>query len=968
MKGVVGIALTLVLLASLTVGLAGAPAGADPGTLKFTTLALPQVGPDGGYWAYPDANVGPIAVSPDGGILFAAVEDTAYDVWALMRSNNGGYSWRDLTGFTDPHKIVDVVVSPDYADDPTVFVATENFVYQSVDGGSHFFQMNQGWATETITDLDVALDGRGRLAIMVGTESDVYVLSTATGMTWQAQEIGTTYDVLTCAFSPFFADDEGIVAVVTDGTETLVRFAFFYTAGGGGWGADIGDASIKAANGEDIASTGACIGFPDDFDAWGIDNNICFVGIDATDVDPLGDVYKIKLGRSSATDLDIRGIITTMQLTETNIYSIDVCGDAEAASILVGTDQGVYRSTDDGGDWSGADKSPTGEMAQVLMSPDFLTSDIAYAATSGTDTSAFSRTSDGGNSWNQISLIDYGHLTDGYTVESLAAAGYNADGTLRMVTHASQGSAVFERTGGHWERIYFADNDVSQVIVNGKDTLFAVDKTAGKIYRSSDMGATWTKTITTKNNLSAVCAVSPTTLYTGHEDGGLYYSTRSGVGWTPANDTLGGVVVIISVKGDVVLASNLDGDVFISSDGGETVNMVGAGKGFLATFDYKFADNNIIYAAGADGVWKAEVDLDNPGDAEWSQEKAISASSPAVTLPPSGVLYVTDDTPVGDESNGGLWRSAGSFEQVTKGLADTDIVGLLDADVFPTVLFFMNSAADYNKQVLVYSDTLDCPVTLASPADGAAGVGNLYTGQNVVNAALVWEKMGDATSYQYQVALDADFNTVVDFGFTAGQLAPLALSPNATYYWKVRVAAEGPIGAPLFTPWSDTFKFKTAIGATAARPALQAPGAGATDVALSPTFEWSGIGWADKYEFQLATDPATYADGYFTEPLVALVGNNSLVSTAWKCDIALDYEGRYYWHVRAIGVDTSTPWSDVGTFTTMAKAAPPVTPGPAVVVPPADVITPAWIWAIVIIGAILVISVIVLIVTTRRVP
>ncbi|MBA7691431.1 hypothetical protein ES703_99975 [subsurface metagenome] len=410
--------------------------------------------------------------------------------------------------------------------------------------------------------------------------------------------------------------------------------------------------------------------------------------------------------------------------------------------------------------------------------------------------------------------------------------------------------------------------------------------------------------------------------------------------------------------------------------------MVGAEKGFLASFDVNFTDNGIIYAAGEGGVWEATVDLDSPAAAEWSQILAdVSCNSPAITLPPSGILYVTEVTQNAIEDASSLRRSVNptapvpTFEQVIKGLATTedvvtDVVGLVDADVFPTVLFFLDTAA---SKVLMYTDTLDSPVTLASPADGAAGVGDLYVGQFDVKAALVWEKMSGASSYQYQIAIDEDFNTVVASGFTAGQIAPLALSPNTTYYWQVRVAAAEndtttAVGAPLFTPWSETWKFKTAIGATSARPALEAPGAGTTDVALSPTFEWSGIEWSEAYEFELGTDPATTAGGYFSTPLVSLIGANAVVSTAWKCDITLDYETRYYWQVKAIGVDTETPWSDVGTFVTMGVPPEPVEPVEPLIIPPAEQITPAWIWAIVIIGAILVIAVVVLIVTTRRTP
>jgi len=274
----------------------------------------------------------------------------------------------------------------------------------------------------------------------------------------------------------------------------------------------------------------------------------------------------------------------------------------------------------------------------------------------------------------------------------------------------------------------------------------------------------------------------------------------------------------------------------------------------------------------------------------------------------------------------------------------------------------------------MFTDILNVGVPLVTPEADATGVGLLpenMMGDVYPVITFAWEEMAGATSYQYQVSIDAAFKTRVLSGFTntLGLIVDNTLLSNTTYYWRVRVADQGSLlGAPLISPWSATYKFKTAIGPTMQRPLLQAPDAGASDVPLSPTFEWSGIEWADVYEYELALDPTTTAGGYFGTPLVALVGNDSLVSTAWKCNTTLDYETRYYWHVKAIGVDTDTPWSDVGTFTTMSKAAPPTTQVPPVVVQQPDVITPAWIWAIVIIGAILVIAVIVLIVTTRRVP
>jgi hypothetical protein len=1104
---ILGVALTLVLLASLTAGLATVPAGAATSNLKFTKLSLPIVEDwsdhdefvesEGDFWATPGVDLGPIAQTPDGEILFAAVADYPYSAWPtwcdMLKSTDGGYSWVP-TGFWDEwddagdtSAIVDIVASPDYNEDTTVIVATRYFVYQSVDGGKNFVNMEDSPPWVNIRDLDVALDDRGRLAYMIAGRrgnfsilptSDVFVFSTDTGLQWQPQlidydddgdgvyDVGDgdiDYDVLACAFSPFFADDGGIMAVVTDGTLTRMRFSIGNIQDGGGWGTDIMDATFVTANLVPFESRFACIGLPDDFDFFGIGNNICFVGLYSEAgyqdlANEEGDVYKMLLkeaGTSKAVDLDIRGILTTLAPTATDIVSIDVCGPAEAANILVGIEDCnlgtapehflVYHSEDSGDSWAPAAKPPTGgdkvspaffdeAKTRVLMAPDFCDSGIAYASTRG-DTSALSRTTDGANSWNQISLIDFadgGYMVPAFT--GLSAAGYNAAGTLRIVMQGTEG-AVFEtnNAGKNWERIFsYANpgvtNGIDQVKVFDDNTMFAVDKSdpaAGYIWRSSDAGATWPKKITTKPDLTTASFVSPTTLYTGHDDGGIFWSTKSGVGWTKPDDSEvpDTPIKVLIVMGDIILVSTGDGMGFVSSDGGETVERIGVnnpgdagadGDAALVTPDFNFANNNLIYCAviigGEDniadapdgGIWRTELNLADPASTLWERIDDIqppapynyanvTAGSPVLCLPPSGVAYVFNQETVVTEDadeDGGIWRSTNAssdvdgvvppyWEKENKGLNAGDGLALLDVDVFPTTLFAWNPNAvmgtgDYWEQVVMFTDTLDSGVTLAMPTADETGVGLLPEGYVYPEVTIAWEEMAGATSYQYQMAIDPNFKTMIPpgCGFTTSlAVGSIELNPNTTYYWRVRVAADGSlIGAPLISPWSETWKFKTAIGASMARPDLQAPWPGEPDVPLSPTFEWSGIEWAEVYEYELAIDPATTAGGYFTEPLVALVGTNSLVSTAWKCDMTLDYNTRYYWHVKAIGVDTDTPWSDVGTFTTMGVPPEPPEAQPPVVIPPAEKITPAWIWAIVIIGAILVIAVIVLIVTTRRVP
>jgi hypothetical protein len=1117
LKGVLGIALTLVILASLTVSLAGAPAGAASSNLKFVKLELPKVedftydnpvefaDSEGDFWCTPGVDLGPIARTPDGGILFAAVADGKYMMsnwFHVLKSTDGGYSWT-ATGFweawwgdiadltpDDGTPIVDIVTSPEYGDDTTLAVASRNYVYVSDDGGKTFVKLDAPWSTATINDIDVTIAEDGDLALMVGAnDGDVYVAKGLLSWTPQLIPGAISTNVLACKFLPTFADDGniGLSAIVTntvpDPDTTTMTFSFANIRDGGEWGDDIANAPFTNASGIAFGSEAASIAFPDDFDAFGVGNNVCFAGIVQSgslgeihlDTEDGSDAYKVvckEAGTSSATDLDVRGVLTTLLPTATAITSIDVCGDAESATILVGTDAinlgdtptywSAYISDDSGDSWVPSMKCPTGGAdywygdpdksglaffrvnTRVMMGPDFCSDGLAYASTWGWMTDAFQRTTDGGESFNQISIIDYGSGTEGYAIipsTGFNPYGYNADGTLWMITQVdSTNGALWGRLdGNHWERILsYATPGVTDTlkrldILGDGSAMFATDLAKGLIWRSTDMGATFLKKITTKMPLTTVAPVSATTLYTG-STGEIWWSTRSGTGWTKPDDSeipASAAIINIGVAGDIVLVGAVGG-VYISSNGGDTVEKVGTDSPFggatIATKDLGFAGNGILYAVspGSPDVMRTAVDLDNPHDAEWIKiddyqdstggtvynDANFAAGGPAITLPMNGILYVADASPVNKEytsdtgtplNAGGLWRSVNPtfdtdgavppyFERENHGLDDYDMVGFLGADLkpptlAPTFFFGVSNYGDpeaeppgtvnqtpYYDQVVMFTDILNVGVGLVIPEADATGVGLLP--ENMVGdvypvVTFAWDEMPGATGYQYQVSIDPDFKTRVLSAFTGdlGVIVDNRLLSNTTYYWRVRVADEGSlIGAPLISPWSPTYKFKTAIGPTMQRPLLQAPLAGELDVPLSPTFEWSGIEWAEVYEYELALDPATTAGGYFSTPLVALVGANSLVSTAWKCDITLDYSTRYYWHVKAIGVDTDTPWSDVGTFTTMGVPPAPPTTQPPVVIPPAENITPAWIWAIVIIGAILVIAVIVLIVTTRRVP
>ena len=181
-----------------------------------------------------------------------------------------------------------------------------------------------------------------------------------------------------------------------------------------------------------------------------------------------------------------------------------------------------------------------------------------------------------------------------------------------------------------------------------------------------------------------------------------------------------------------------------------------------------------------------------------------------------------------------------------------------------------------------------------------------------------------------------------------------------------------PRGEPILSRYSETWSFTTGLAEAEWHPFYNpgnvAPEPGASDVNRTPAFQWNAADWATGYEFELSGSPETGADGYFATPMKSFTGANALTGNVYLYDGTLDYDGTYYWHVRAVSKTSESEWA-TGVFT--IGSAPATTPAPTTTAAPAPVvveeIAPAYIWVIIGVGAALVIAVIVLIVRTRRV-
>jgi len=885
------------------------PVFAEPDTVKWSRVNIPTQGKAGGWVLAAGSDIQHLTRASNG-TLYAYGKGLTY---TLYQSADNGYSWSAIGKVQD--EIVDIAIAPDNV----VYYTTSSQLYKSVDGVSKFIALpgpgGAGANNIEITSLDISALG-SNVIIVVGTKDadngdhgGIYLLDEADPFTWTDTSLGN-YDVYGLTFSPNYPTDRQLIAVVSDETHTFITTDF----AGAGWGATIANAKIS-----NLVPVSAGIAFPEDYDPSTIASY--FVAIDSGV--GKGDVYRVE--NSMAIGLNI-GV---------DVSGLAVSGDRARANLIAGaaatTD--VYFSHDGGRTWQRSTKPPTGgSKTCIVTAPDRI-----YAATSGTD-SAFSHTTDGGATWNQLSLIDT-TLVD--IVDLAPSPVYSEDETIFMITSGSvKGSLWRSLSEDTWERVFSSSLATIDTIERlrlppqydiDNQIVFIAGTSNGNptIWKSTDNGQTFARRSLTFP-LNAWAVVDDTTLFIGSFDGSnglVYLSTNSGLGYSEGAIAGGQSLSSIALspnyaKDKTILVGNSDGWVFWSEDNGlsfESLPQDATSKplsgNISVAFDPDYADNNTVYAASDsadEGVYRFIVGR---------SDKWESIDSPAggmigqLLASAEGTLYATNF-----KANGGMERCLNptyplgpNFETVTKGLDDgATLIGLW---LCGNQLWSIDST---NTRLITYIDSLVQPITLTSPADEAIGMGMIINDM-VKNISLDWETLPGATEYKWQLNYDTDFSSIpAGFeGNTRGSSAQLPeLDPTTTYYWRVRATE------PVLSPWSDKWSFTTSFGTEAYAPQLESPQAGATSVPVRPIFQWSAIAGADGYELVVSTEAAV------DNPTILKTGTFALPTTAWQANIELDYDTTYYWKVRAVGSNTYSPWSAVSAFTTESAPSNPSNPPP----------------------------------------
>ena len=476
--------------------------------------------------------------------------------------------------------------------------------------------------------------------------------------------------------------------------------------------------------------------------------------------------------------------------------------------------------------------------------------------------------------------------------------------------------------GVSWQRVYQTNSaglsSIDRFTVAKNGTLFVAGSSTNgpDCLKSIDNGQTFTE-------FHLPVSIDSTAGFVALNDQNFFFTSfdgsRSRV-WRTLNGTTFDSTVISSTPlsllylspnfttDNTLVAAGADGNVYISTSGGLAFTALQQspliGEICLA-FSGDYSSSKYIYAASASagsGIWRMKV-----GEPSWTRVDAGLPSGTMVSglaVSPSGVIYGASANQV-SSSNGGLIRKTvinPTWESARDSLqSGTTLWGIQEQG---NKLYSLDTT---NNRIVTYTDTLASPVELISPAPAAPGIGT-FSSSSVGNIDITWRNPGGASSFQWQLSDIADISVVRFEGTTATETTRLkGLDPGTTYYWRVRATG------PLSGPWSTVLSFTTALGA----PVLTTPALGVTVQIMLPPFQWQPATGAKSYELMLSTT----SDFHILTASVTSIGGN-----AWQPLIGLLPSTGYFWKVRAIGTNTSSPWSAVSAFTTSAPATTTVPP------------------------------------------
>lgn len=252
-------------------------------------------------------------------------------------------------------------------------------------------------------------------------------------------------------------------------------------------------------------------------------------------------------------------------LSATSVRAL-VIGLAMPSTLYAGTDGGVYKSTNGGGNWVNAGLISTDVSALVI---DPVTPATLYA---GSDRGGVYRSTDGAGSWSPVNT--------GQTQPQVIALAI--DPTTPNILYAGTHSYTNQRTMRYYP---------------------------GNVLKSTDGGRSWSSVIAgyTYYRTLAIDPVTPATLYVGTSEG-FYRSADGGGSWSTTEAGLGGSTVFalaVHPMTTTILYAGTNDGVYKSLDGGR--NWISVNTGLTNTDVRALAIDPAMPSTVYAGTWGSGV-------------------------------------------------------------------------------------------------------------------------------------------------------------------------------------------------------------------------------------------------------------------------------------------------------------------------------------------------------------------------
>jgi len=512
---------------------------------------------------------------PYGGWIGALVVTSDGVVFAggdrgLYRSTNNGDFWEQVIHGLPPGKYISNLA---ISRNGTIFAAVENCVYRSTDKGNSWQLTNSGLPTSQIYVLTI--DGNDRVFVSEGI-------------------IGTTGGI-------FFSSNGGDSWTQID--NGLPQYAALRSLVVNGSGHVFVGASSGIYRSTDLGNS------------WNkINTGFKGTWINALTINSKGHIIAALYDGiyRSTNNGDSWSRIGTAGTFYPRIFSRDRSGN-----LLAGVFKGIVRSTDDGDTWTNLGSGmPYSDVYAITFSP----IGTMYSGTSG----GVFRSMDGGMSWTRASA--------GLANTSIRALAVSPSGSV----FAGANIDIFrsDDDGVTWK---LASKGlelgwINTIVTSGASTVFASGSTGGRIFRSTDNGASWNGIYLNQNLFLAqtfcLAINSHGHIFAGVELGGIFRSTDNGDSWAQLNtgtsqNTYFHALAINSREHIFAGATRgtIGGPsapgVYRSTDNGDSWMLDSSGLGNRDVWDLEINSGGQIFAAARGSVF---CSADN-GDS-WRQKNA----------------------------------------------------------------------------------------------------------------------------------------------------------------------------------------------------------------------------------------------------------------------------------------------------------------------------------------------------------